>query len=294
LSRPVRIQGFWSGPPLSALNRACLSSFVDSGHEFVLFSYDAIDVPAGVTVRDASEIVPRAELFHYRNDITRTQDIAPFADYFRWTLLAGEGGWYCDVDTVCLSSELPLGPRVWARQCPELDPNSVSNGQLHFAPGDPVAQRLLARCRAELGSIERRESLGPMLISSVLAELGLPRDMGATADTFYPIRWIEIFKLWLPEYRNEVYERVEGATFLPVYQSFPKYLGLDAGRGPPDGSYLADIVATFAPEQGGEAYRADEVRDATRRWFEAEGGWATKWLSSIRGPAVLRELGLRQ
>jgi hypothetical protein len=287
------IQGFWSGPPLSALNRACLRSFVDRGHAFTLFSYDAIDVPAGVTVRDAADIVPRSELFHYRNDITREEDIAPFADYFRWTLLAEHGGWYCDVDTVCLSRDLPRGPRVWARQCPELDPDSVSNGQLHFAPGDPVARRLLERCRAERGSIERRESLGPVLISSVLTELGLSRDMNATADTFYPIRWIEIFKLWLPEYRDEVHERIERAIFLPVYQSFPKYLGLDPGKAPPDRSYLAEIVAAFAPDQAGEAYRAEEVRAATRRWFEAEGVWATEWLSSIRGPAVLSELGLR-
>jgi hypothetical protein len=169
----------------------------------------------------------------------------------------------------------------------------VSNGQLHFGPNDPVAQQLLARCRADLGTIERRESLGPMLISSVLTELGLPRDMGATADTFYPIRWIEIFKLWLPEYRDEIYERIEGATFLPVYQSFPKYLGLDPGKGPPQGSYLADLVTTFEPEQSAVPYQAEEVRAATRRWFESNGRWAMNWLASIRGPGVLTELGLR-
>jgi hypothetical protein len=132
-----------------------------------------------------------------------------------------------------------------------------------------------------------------MLISSVLTELGLPRDMGATADTFYPIRWIEIFKLWLPEYRDEVHERIEGATFLPVYQSFPKYLGLDPGKGPPDGSYLADLVMSLAPDENAVPCRADEVRDATRRWFESNGAWAVNWLASIHGPEVLTKLGLR-
>src|SRR5437588_8393960 len=106
------IQGFWSGPPLSAINWACLRSFLAAGHHFVLYTYDLLDVPQGVVVKDACEILPRRSIFHFQNVLTQQSDLGPFADYFRLKLLAEKGGWYCDVDTVCLSSELPIGNRV--------------------------------------------------------------------------------------------------------------------------------------------------------------------------------------
>jgi len=219
-------------------------------------------------------------------------DIAPFADYFRLKLLADNGGWYCDIDTVCLSSELPSGKRVWARQAPESDVDSVSNGQLYFEPHDKVAKALLRRCESQISKIKRRESLGPVLISSVVKEMGLPGDMFATTQTFYPIRWIEIFKLWLPEFREEVEERTIGAVFLPIYQSFPTYIGLDLSKGAPRDSYLARFVGKFAPERQATPYSVDEVRQAIRRWFKLNASWAIKWLVSIRGHDVLAKLSL--
>jgi hypothetical protein len=292
------IQGFWSGPPLPPVSWACLRSFLAAGHRFTLYSYDPLPVPQGIVVKDACEILPRSSIFYFQNRLTQRSDIAPFADYFRLKLLAEQGGWYCDVDTVCLSSKLPIGARIWARQAPEHDASSVSNGQLYFEPGDPLVIELLRRCESKLSlwskllfsRIKNRNSLGPDLISSVLAEWGLPLDMCATTQTFYPIRWVEIFKLWLPEFIEEVEERLIGAVFLPLYQSFPLHLGLDPYKLPPKGSYLATLLDKFSPELGGARHTAAEVRVATRKWFKSQGPSEERWLNSIRDPNVLDKL----
>jgi hypothetical protein len=286
----ITIRGFWTGPPLTNLHRACLRSFLCLGHKFILYSYDPLVLPEGICLQDANQIVPKEEIFYYDNKLTQKSDIAPFADYFRLRLLHKIGGWYCDVDTVCLSSHLPRGPRVWARQCPEFVADSVSNGQLFFEKNDPLILILLEKCESLLSNISKRETLGPPLISSVLRELDLPCDMGATAATFYPIRWIEIFKLWLPEFTQEVEERVKGAVFLPVYQSFPLYVGLDPEKLPPEGSYLSKLLEKFVPESVGVRYSAEEVRELTKRWFKSNGSWAIDWLTSIREPNTISQL----
>jgi hypothetical protein len=123
-------------------------------------------------------------------------------------------------------------------------------------------------------------------------ELDLPRDMGATAAAFYPIRWIEVFMLWLPEFREEVEERIAGATFLPIFQSFPLYMGLDPLKYPPEGSYLSCLLDEFMPGLTGPRHDAKDVRRLTRRWFQGSGSWAVGWLKAMHGPGILARLAL--
>src|SRR5680860_790579 len=105
--RPTVFQGFWHGPPLGVLRSACLRSFTELGYRFHLYTYERVDVPAGVLLMDAKEIIPFEEMFYYRNPITGRDDLGPFSDLFRFRLLDMRGGWWTDIDTVCLSSDIP-------------------------------------------------------------------------------------------------------------------------------------------------------------------------------------------
>jgi len=279
------VQGFWHGAPLAPLHHACLSSFVEHGHRFDLYSYDPLDVPRGVTVRDAAEIVPRDGLFLFDNPHTGQPDVAPFTDYFRLRLLNLRGGWWCDVDTVCLSPDLPNTGRAWARQAPEYRPESVANGQIRLEPGDPLLGELIATAERETGSFRRRESLGPELLSHLIAAKGLPLDMAGTPDTFYPVRFIENFKLWLPEFRDEVAAKASGALFLPIFQSFPARFGFNNDRLPPKGSYLRKVVARYVPDARGPRYEADEFRAAIRAWFKLNPTFIEQ-LRSVSAPDI--------
>lgn len=264
---PSLVQGFWHGDALSPLHWACLRSFLRSGLRFDLYSYQSLSVPPGVRLRDAAEVVERDKLFLFNNAFTGSPDVAPFADYFRLKLLYERGGWWCDVDTIAQSGSLPVGDCVWARQAPEYRSDSVSNGQLYFEAGHRTLKRLIREAERAMPRLATRETLGPELFTRVIGKLGLPRDMNATPDQFYPIRYVEIFKLWLPEFREEVERRTASSIFVPIYQSYPIRLGLDPAKGPPHGSFLDHFMRDLVPDLSWQSHDEDEFRRTVRRWF---------------------------
>ncbi len=133
------IQMFWHGAPLSRVEQLSLASFVHHRHAVHLYTYDAIEgVPAGVTMRDASEILPRNSIFRHR----RTQSLAPFADWFRYRLLFERGGIWADTDVVCLKPFDYAQPRVFGWQ----DRLLVNNAVIGLPAGDPLASWMAMVC----------------------------------------------------------------------------------------------------------------------------------------------------
>ena len=95
------VQGLWVGGRLSELERLCIRSFCANGHAFHLYHYDELqNVPQadGLHLLNAEEILPRSAIFTYR----KQKSLAGFADRFRWELMRQNGGWYTDMDMVCL------------------------------------------------------------------------------------------------------------------------------------------------------------------------------------------------
>ena len=93
------IQALWIGRPLSQLEKLCVRSFLHHGHEFHLYVYDDVQgIPDGATVKDANEILPESEIFRLK----KRGELGPFSDWFRYALLAKHGGFWADMDMVCL------------------------------------------------------------------------------------------------------------------------------------------------------------------------------------------------
>lgn len=92
------IQSLWIGDDLSNVEKLCVKSFLDHGHEFHLYTYDHIGgVPEGAVIKDANEILPEREIF--RNN---RGGVANFSDWFRYTLLNKGGNFWVDMDVVCI------------------------------------------------------------------------------------------------------------------------------------------------------------------------------------------------
>src|SRR5262245_20560095 len=108
-------RSFWHGKPLSPYQQLCLKSFVDHGHEFILYSYDRIDVPAGIEFRDAAELFPRDRVFFYSSG-PGAGSVSAFSNLFRYRLLHDHGGWWTDADIVCLSRDAPEDDIVFGWQ----------------------------------------------------------------------------------------------------------------------------------------------------------------------------------
>lgn len=124
---------FWHGSPLSRLERLCLSSFVAHGHAALLHVYDEpSNVPNGVTLVDASRILPRARLFKH----ARSGSFAIFADSFRYRLLLEHGGLWVDTDVVCLKPFDFTTAEIFAWQ----DERIINNAVLGLPKGHRLAQ----------------------------------------------------------------------------------------------------------------------------------------------------------
>lgn len=96
------ISGLWicpSNEPLSNIELLCIHSFIANGHDFHLYTYGSIpNVPKyeDIKICDANEILPADRIFTCQNSL------AAFSDWFRWELMQKKGGWYVDMDMVCL------------------------------------------------------------------------------------------------------------------------------------------------------------------------------------------------
>ncbi|MEM1325246.1 MAG: glycosyltransferase [Bacteroidota bacterium] len=98
------IHSLWIGTQLSHLELLTLRSFVAHGHDFQLWVYDELEteVPEGVTLQDANEILDRKHIFRYREGDIGKGSVAGFSDIFRYKLLYEKGGWWVDMDVTCL------------------------------------------------------------------------------------------------------------------------------------------------------------------------------------------------
>ncbi|MEE8576466.1 MAG: glycosyltransferase [candidate division Zixibacteria bacterium] len=81
------------------MERLSISSFLHHGHPYHLYVYDDIDVPDGVVLQDADEIIPRGQIFKQYGE---RESYAGFANLFRYKLLLDKGGIWADTDIVCL------------------------------------------------------------------------------------------------------------------------------------------------------------------------------------------------
>lgn len=135
------VASFWTGAPLSFVERLCLKSFVDVGHEITLYSYEKIEgVPEGVKLANAADILPQPDTYTVH---PRTGSPAPFADRFRYHLLRKRPGViWADTDAYCLRPFTPKNGYYFSWE--DDHQGSVSNGVLALPADSPALAELIA------------------------------------------------------------------------------------------------------------------------------------------------------
>ena len=142
------IQGLWLGNRLGLIEQLSIRSFLAHGHPYHLYTYeDVADVPAGTEIMDGNEILPSSELYRCRG-----RGWAPFSDWFRWELLLRRGGYWMDLDMVCLRPLDFAEPVVLGLQ----SAGSVCAAAVKAPPRHPLAQALVEYCRKPGLSLRRR------------------------------------------------------------------------------------------------------------------------------------------
>jgi mannosyltransferase OCH1-like enzyme len=153
------IRGVWFASELTAIQQLCIKSYMDHGHEFHLYvAGPTKGVPEGTIVEDANAYVSASERKKFPHN-------SQAADLCRVLVVLEEGGWYVDLDTVCLrpfdfpepyvfvsedpskygkqkSTKIPLTP------CLETVTNSIPNNIFKAPVGSPFLQHIADRIRS--------------------------------------------------------------------------------------------------------------------------------------------------
>ena len=273
--------GFWHGEPLSLIHWMCLETFLSQGHNYTLYSYRKLEVPKGIELRDAADVIDNSDLFFFSDTHSGKDYVAPFADLFRYKLLRDSGGCWCDLDTICLDSNFQLADTVYSREQPETHPNLIGVGILALQARSELACALYEKSLDKITrGLTSYTSLGPDLFSRLIKEKNLPQDANASSSHLYPIKWIEAFKLWLPEFTELVRKRTRASPFISLYQSSYSHVSVPISTVPPDGSYLADYSASasFAGRQS--PLDVAKIRAGSRTFFQRVQ-WATPALLNL-------------
>ncbi len=128
----------WVGDALSWLEQLCLQSFLDHGHEVVLFKYeDVANVPSGVRIENANDILPADKIIRH----AKTGSPAYHADVFRLYMLQQTDYIWADTDALCTKPwDVKVNSHLhgWISEA-----NIVNNGVL----GLPKDSKTLAEMR---------------------------------------------------------------------------------------------------------------------------------------------------
>ncbi len=178
------IQSLWIGQKLSVMERLCIASFLNNGHEFHLYTYSEIDnIPEGAVLKDASEIVPSERIFKYKD----RDSYSGFSNIFRYQLLLERGNYWVDTDVICLSPFNIKSDYVFA--------SAVESGE-HSAHVEscviraPHGSEIMEYCLHESSKYDPSEliwgQIGPDLLNHAVGKYSM-KDYVRKPYTFCPI-----------------------------------------------------------------------------------------------------------
>ena len=257
-------QSFWFGQTVSPYEKMCFRSFVDHGHSLHLYTYSRnLDIPAGVVVKDASEIVDANQVFTYKTGVG-CGSYSAFSNVFRYKLLYERGGWWVDTDVVCLSSRVPHFHEFFAFQ----EPDVINGAVLCFEKGDP----LMLNCFQEASRIGDQATwgqIGPLLITRMLDE----KDRAATAHpavTCYPIHYSEALNVLRPSLAASLTERLGESMFLHLWNEMFRRAKVSKTTLPPKGSLLRRIADKHNVDGWRGEYETEFLEEAIAIRYELE------------------------
>ncbi len=195
------IQSFWFGQSLTKLEQLCILSYLANGHEFHLYCYDKIEgVPEGTAVKDANEIIEKKHLF-----VDPQGSVAPFADWFRYNLLYKKGGWWVDLDSVCLKPFDFKEDHCFSSENSPVQKGGyiINNGYIKAVKGDDFILDCIRYIKIRGVSGLGWAEFGPNLLSKVLSSYDVKSSV-KTPEVFCPYNWFNISDLIAKPVSNAV------------------------------------------------------------------------------------------
>jgi hypothetical protein len=223
------------------MERLSVRSFLAHGHEFDLYAYGPIrGVPAGVRLRDAAEILPRDRIFLYRG----RPSYAGFANYFRYRLLLERGGWWVDLDAVCLRPFDFVDEFVVASERTREGRSVPSAAFLKASAGSAVVRALWDACRVKEPAGITWGETGSRLIAGILPQFGLEVSLQGS-EVFCPLEFFEWRRALDPD---ETWSFPETTRAVHLWQEMWRQGGQDKDSRPPPGCLYDRLQALYGVE----------------------------------------------
>ena len=192
MTKPVPIQMLWVRKPIPWLAVRSMESFVRQGHVVQLYMYEPdAQLPPGVVLRDASEILDRRYIFEYQTGFAKGS-LSGFANWFRYELLARKGGWWADSDMYALTNLEKFQRRLVFASGWEPSQHRFVNNNIIFAerPAEAIFMEASQTCERKFDQVLFAET-GPVLLNELVDRHGL-REFVTAPGIFNPIHYRDL------------------------------------------------------------------------------------------------------
>lgn len=188
--RPI-IQSLWIGGSLSVMERLCIQSFLQNGHPFRLYVYGEVKgVPSGVELRDASEIIQPGKIFKYKDH----DSYAGFSNIFRYKLLLEKGGWWVDMDVICLkpfpaeAQYVFASERLFRKEITSTIGYKAASCAIMTPSGSCIMEYCHSKATGKKPSELKWGEIGPNLLNTAVESFGLHHSI-VSPSAFCPINF---------------------------------------------------------------------------------------------------------
>ncbi len=176
------------------MEKLSIRSYLEQDHSVHLYTYDDLDdIPPGAVRRDAREILPADQIFRYRSGFGKGS-VSAFSNCFRYKLLLERGGWWTDLDSVCLRALNFDGQHVVGYQRHPCGAQSTASGLMKAPAGSAIMQFCWDISSQVDRTTVRWGQIGPALLDRALRELNVPV-LRLEPSVFYPIDYWHAWEL---------------------------------------------------------------------------------------------------
>lgn len=236
----IKVHMFWAYGNLSKLECLSIRSYLYHNYNLILWTYGEIkNIPEGVEVRDAREILPESRVF-----LNNAGSYASFSDLFRYSILNKFGGMWSDTDVIAntdaskITSPFLVTERIKGSKDIKINNNIIYNP--NPAKGNLIDLAEAVADRFPINKITWSE-LGPDLLTSLVI---LQREHGFQIKPPIfgnPIDYWDCPYLLL----SDDISHIAGSEFVHCYNEMWKRHGVDKNLPYPPGSIMGKFERKY-------------------------------------------------
>lgn len=240
----IEVANFFWGGDLTPYEEANFFSFLNNGFNVNVWSYQKLNLPKEIAIRDANEIISKEFLLKFNQNFQKS-NMSSFSNLFRYELILKEGGWWFDSDCICLKdvsnfSKLAKNQKfVLALENPDLVGSSVM-----YINDKNIAEMLLDETNKRINKNNYKffwGEIGPYLITDVFKANNL-FEKTIKSEYFYKIKPEEFHMLFDPDSTSNVHTLLKDSLVCHTWNEMFRKFYIEKKKLPPKSSYLSNHI----------------------------------------------------